>query len=239
MVNHYKEPRVCECTYTTSSMSSWSIHKKRCKVVKSSNDKERIASLEQQLATKDEQMATKDEQMQQQLAAKDEQIRELIQVAKRPRTVNSTHNTTNRYVVEQHINVFGKESLEHIRPEQIDALLADPANAVSRYIKLKYQKAPGGVNANVRVPNQKRAIYQVVVTNEDGEKEWENRSKGEVLEKLYDDNSCQLEAEAMEEEHASFMEHQDLVRASAASDSEDGGRRYKEQLDKIHMAMGA
>ena len=184
--------------------------------------------MQQQLAAKDEQMA-----------AKDEQIRELIQVAKKPRTVNSTHNTTNRYVVEQHINVFGKESLEHIRPEQIDALLADPANAVSRYIKLKYQKAPGGVNANVRVPNQKRAIYQVVVTNEDGEKEWEDRSKGEVLEKLYDDNSRQLEAEAMEEEHASFMEHQDLVRASAASDSDDGGRRYKEQLDKIHMAVGA
>ena len=36
-----------------------------------------------------------------------------------------------------------------------------------------------------------------------------------------------------------FMEHQDLVRARAAADSEDGGRRYKEQLDKIHMAVGA
>ena len=230
----YKESRTCKCGYSTQKITLWSRHQKCCKLIPNPKDA-LISMLEQQLATKGEQLVTKDEQM----AAKDEQIRELIQVAKKPRTVNSTHNTTNRYVVEQHINVFGKESLEHIRPEQIDALLADPANAVSRYIKLKYQKAPGGVNANVRVPNQKRAIYQVVVTNEDGEKEWEDRSKGEVLEKLYDDNSRQLEAEAMEQEHASFMEHQDLVRASAASDSEDGGRRYKEQLDKIHMAVGA
>jgi hypothetical protein len=230
----YKESRTCKCGYSTQKITLWSRHQKCCKLIPNPKDA-LISMLEQQLATKGEQLVTKDEQM----AAKDEQIRELIQVAKKPRTVNSTHNTTNRYVVEQHINVFGKESMEHIRPEQIDALLADPAKAVSRYIKLKYQKAPGGVNANVRVPNQKRAIYQVVVTNEDGEKEWEDRSKGEVLEKLYDDNSRQLEAEAMEQEHASFMEHQDLVRASAASDSEDGGRRYKEQLDKIHMAVGA
>jgi hypothetical protein len=171
-----------------------------------------------------------------QLAAKDEQIRELIQVAKKPRTVNNTTTTNNRYVVEQHINVFGKESLEHIRPEQIEALLADPANAVSRYIKLKHQKAPGGVNANVRVPNQKRAIYQVVVTNEDGEKEWENRAKGEVLEQLYDENSTQLETEAVEGQDG-FLEHQDLVKASA--EGEDGGRIYKEQMDKIHLVIGA
>jgi hypothetical protein len=169
-----------------------------------------------------------------QLAAKDEQIKELIQVAKKPRTVNHTTTNNNRYVVEQHINVFGKESLEHIRPEQIETLLADPANAVSRYIKLKHQKAPGGVNANVRVPNQKRAIYQVVVTNEDGEKEWENRAKGEVLEQLYDENSTHLETEAVEGQDG-FLEHQDLVKASA--EGEDGGRRYKEQLDKIHMLV--
>jgi hypothetical protein len=143
-------------------------------------------------------------------------------------------------VVEQHINVFGKESLEHIRPEQIEALLADPANAVSRYIKLKHQKAPGGVNANVRVPNQKRAIYQVVVTaGLEGEKEWENRAKGEVLEQLYDENSGHLEAEADEETRvgSKFLEHQDLVKSSAAADAVDGGRRYKEQLDKIHMVV--
>jgi hypothetical protein len=218
----YKETRVCVCGYSTLCISNWSQHKKRCQLVPSEKDT-LISQMKDQLADAKEQ-----------LAAKDEQIKELIQVAKKPRTVNHTTTNNNRYVVEQHINVFGKESLEHIRPEQIETLLADPANAVSRYIKLKHQKAPGGVNANVRVPNQKRAIYQVVVTNEDGEKEWENRAKGEVLEQLYDENSTHLETEAVEGQDG-FLEHQDLVKASA--EGEDGGRRYKEQLDKIHMLV--
>ena len=113
-----------------------------------------------------------------------------------------------------------------------------PANAVSRFIKLKHQKAPGGVNANVRVPNQKRAIYQVVVAGDgEEEKEWENRARGEVLEQMYDENSGHLEAEADEDTRVGyrFLEHQDLVKASAGG--EDGGRRYKEQLDKIHMVV--
>ena len=108
---------------------------------------------------------------------------------------------------------------------------------MSRFIRLKHQKAPGGVNANVRVPNQKRAIYQVVVGADGEEKEWENRAKGEVLEQLYDENSGHLEAEADEDTRVGyrFLEHQDLVKASA--DGVDGGRRYKEQLDKIHMVV--
>jgi hypothetical protein len=212
---------------------NWSAHKKRCKGLGEAE------LLKNQVAQMKEQLATNHEHYQKELAAKDEQIRELIQVAKKPRTVN--HTTNNRYVVEQHINVFGKESLEHIRPEQIESLLADPANAVSRYIKLKHQKAPGAVNANVRVPNQKRAIYQVVVgaagLEGEEEKEWENRAKGEVLEQMYDENSGHLEAEADEETRvgSQFLEHQDLVRASA--EGVDGGRRYKEQLDKIHMVV--
>ena len=211
----YKEARTCECGYTSLNRSNWSQHTKRCKLVVTS-DKELIATLKEQLATKDE------------------QIKELIQVAKKPRTVNTTNN---KYVVEQHINVFGKESIEHISPEQIQALLADPANAVPQFIKLKHRRAPGGVNHNLRVPNQKRAIYQVVVAGEGEEKEWENQAKGEVLEQLYDDSSGHLEAEADEETRvgSQFLDHQDKVKASAGG--EDGGRRYKEQLDKIHCVM--
>jgi hypothetical protein len=194
-------------------MSNWSIHKKRCKLVVTS-DKELIATLKEQLA------------------AKDRQIEQLI---KRPRTVNNT--TNNRYVVEQHINVFGKESIEHISPEQIQALLADPANAVPQFIKLKHRRSPGGVNHNLRIPNQKRAIYQVVVAGEGEEKEWENKAKGEVLEQLYDDNSGHLEAEADEETRvgSQFLDHQERVKSSA--NGEDGGRRYKDQLDKIHSVV--
>ena len=230
----YKEPRTCACGYTTMNISLWSRHKRCCKLIPNEKDA-RIELLEQQLATKDEQireqLAAKDEQ----ISAKDEQIRELMQMAKKPRTVHNT--TNNRYVVEQHINVFGKESLDHIKPEQIVSLLTDPANAVSRFIKLKHQKAPGGVNDNMRVPNKKRAVYQVVVKNEEGEKEWENRPKGEVLEQLYDDTSGHLEAEADEDTRVGlrFLDHQDKVKASA--DGEDGGRRYKEQLDKIHLVV--
>ena len=212
----YKEARVCACGYTTTGIRNWSQHMKHCKLVVTS-DRELIATLKEQLA------------------AKDEQIKELIQVAKKPRTVNNT--TNNRYVVEQHINVFGKESIDHISPAQIQALLADPANAVPQFIKLKHRRAPGGVNKNLRIPNQKRAIYQVVVAGEGEEKEWENQAKGEVLEQLYDESSGHLEAEADEETRvgSQFLDHQDRVKASAGGD--DGGRRYKDQLDKIHSVV--
>ena len=230
MSHLYKEAKVCECGYTTLNRGSWSLHtNKRCKLRKiESGDKERIASLERQLAAKDQQLVVKDEQM----AAKDRQIEQLI---KRPRMVNN--NTTNKYVVEQKINVFGKESTDHISPEQIQALLADPANAVPQFIKLKHRRAPGGVNKNLRIPNQKRAIYQVVVAGEGEEKEWENQAKGEVLEQLYDESSGHLEAEADEETRvgSQFLDHQDRVKASAGGD--DGGRRYKDQLDKIHSVV--
>jgi hypothetical protein len=34
-----------------------------------------------------------------------------------------------------------------------------------------------------------------------------------------------------------FMDHQEKVRDSANGRSGDGGRRYKEQLDKIHCVL--
>lgn len=198
------------------------------------SDKERITSLEKQLeeTKRDtrEQLAAKDVQ----ITAKDHQIEELIKVAKKPRVVNN--NTTNKFVVEQHINAFGDESIKHISHQEIQALLADPENAVPQFIKLKHRKAPGGVNQNLRVPNQKRSIYQVVVPGGKG-KEWENKSKGEVLEQLYDDNSGHLEAEADEETRvgSQFLNHQERIRTSASGG--DGGRRYKEQLEKIHCVV--
>ena len=180
----YKDARVCECGYKTLNRSNWSSHKKSCKSV-TTGDKERIASLEKDKEQLREQLAAKDQQMREQLAAKDRQIEQLI---KRPRTV--TNNTTNnKFVVETNVNLFGKETIEHITSDEIQALLADPVNAVPQFIKLKHKRAPGGVNQNVRIPSQKRAIYQVVVQGEGDGKEWESKAKGEVLEQLYDDNS--------------------------------------------------
>ena len=225
----YKEARTCDCGYVTHNPGNWSSHKKRCKLV-TTGDQQLISTLKEQLQDTKAQLAAKDQQMREQLAAKDRQIEQLI---KKPRTVN--HTTNNRYIVQQNVNVFGKESTNHISQDQIRALLADPVNAVPQFIKLKHRRAPNGVNNNIRVPNQKRAIYQVVVPGEKGEKEWENKAKGEVLEQLYDDNSGQLEAEADEETTigVNFLDHQDRVKASAADD----GRLYKEQLDKIHNVV--
>ena len=57
------------------------------------------------------------------------------------------------------------------------------------------------------------------------------------MEKLYDDNSTILEGEAVEEEHMPFLDHQDRVKASASANAVDGGRRYKQELDKIHNVI--
>ena len=82
MVHLYKEPRECECGYTTLNASSWSRHTNhQCKKLKVDKDA-RISSLEQQLVqkdeqlkAKDEQLKAKDEQMAEQLKAKDEQLK--------------------------------------------------------------------------------------------------------------------------------------------------------------------
>ena len=100
------------------TISYWSKHQKNCKLKKELSNEQRIASLE-----KDK------DRLHEQLATKDRQIEELIKANKKPRTV--TNN--NRYVVEQHINVFGKETLSHISHEQIQRLLADPENAVAKF----------------------------------------------------------------------------------------------------------
>ena len=64
----YKEPRVCDCGYTTTFPSAWCVHKKCCKLVKCDKD-QLIEQMKQHLAD------TK-EQMKQQLAAKDELLDE-------------------------------------------------------------------------------------------------------------------------------------------------------------------
>ena len=223
----------CICGYISVKPATVRRHKKTCKAYALSLN----GSLDEITSLKVTHLEEKVKLLQEQIKEKDGQIKELIQVAKRPRTVTNTTTNNNRYVVEQHVNVFGKESIEHISHEQIQALLTDPANAVPQFIKLKHKKSPGGMNQNVRVPNQKRAIYQVVVPGDGEDKEWENKAKGEALEELYDTNSGQLEAEADEDTRvgSQFLDHQDRVKASVGG--EDGGRRYKEQLDKIHCVV--
>ena len=228
-------------------------------VVENENDR-RIATLEQQLAEQKEQMreqlaeqkeqmrkqlAEQKEQMKvqvqsfhEQLAAKDKQIEGLIKVAKKPRTVN---NTINNLTVDASVNSYGKETIDHITSAQIRQLLTNPATAVPELIRLKHKRG-GGVNANVRCPNKKQAIYQVVAEragegDDPPAKRWENRPKADVLEDLYETNAGHLEAEADEDDYFGnrFLDHQDKVKSS--SEGDDGGKRYKEQLEKIHCVI--
>jgi hypothetical protein len=181
-----------------------------------------------ELKAKDEQLLAKDQQMKEQLAVKDRQIEELL---KRPRTV--TNNTTNnRYVVEQHINVFGKESIEHISDEQLQQLLQEPSTAVARLVRLKLQ-APE--NQNVRVPNKRERVVEVV-TDDEGQKRWKSVDRDGVLERLWDDNGLLLENEADEEDGgvgARFVRHQERVKQS----QDQKGRMYREQLAQIHSTL--
>ena len=235
MSNRYKEPRVCECGFQTIHRSAWSIHKRTCKQRPTQGDpekdqlRERVASLEQQVAADREQLKAKDAQMKEQLEAKDRQIEELL---KRPRTVNNTTNHHNRYVVEQHINVFGKESIDHISDEQLQQLIQEPSTAVARLVRLKLQVAE---NQNVRVPNKRERVVEVV-TDEDGQKRWKSVDRDGVLERLWDDNGLLLENEADEEDGgigARFVRHQEMVRMS----QDQNGRMYREQLGQIHSTL--
>lgn len=225
MSHLYKEPRICKCGYSTTNRSNWCTHTKRCREHVGTNPveaelRERVASLEQQLSTKDA-------QMKEQLEAKDRQIEELM---KRPRTVNNT--TNNRYVVEHNVNVFGKESIDHISDEQLRQLLQEPSTAVARLVRLKLQ-APE--NQNVRVPNKRERVVEVV-TDEEGQKRWKSVDRDGVLERLWDDNGLLLENEADEEDGGTgsqFVRHQERVRQS----QDQNGRLYKEQLGQIHSTL--
>ena len=239
MSHLYQEPRTCECGYTTMNRSAMSKHRRLCKRIiavslvetelreRVAADAERIASLEAQVVADREQLATKDAQMKEQLEAKDRQIEELL---KRPRTVNNT--TNNRYVVEHNVNVFGKESIDHISDEQLQQLLQEPSTAVARLVRLKLQ-APE--NQNVRVPNKRERLVEVV-TDEEGHKRWKSVDRDGVLERLWDDNGLLLENEADEEDGGTgcqFVRHQERVRQS----QDQNGRLYKEQLGQIHSTL--
>jgi hypothetical protein len=62
------------------------------------------------------------------------------------------------------VNVFGKESIDHISDEQLQQLLNEPSTAVARLVRLKLS-APE--NQNVRVPNKRERVVEVV-TDEAG-----------------------------------------------------------------------
>ena len=227
--------QTCECGYSTERTSNFKQHRMTCKMVSEAN---LLAVKDELIESLKDQLAAKDRQMKEQLAAKDRQIQELIEVAKKPRV------TTNVNVEKlDHLNVFGQDCIEHIDPQDIQKLFKCPERAVPEFIKLKRRNP---ANRNVRCQNKKQKIYQVLIKNHDGEKEWENRGQKEVCENLYENASNILEEEAavLEEEFAGleetrhgskFLDFQDKVKKSY--EGEDNKRQYNDQLDRIHHVI--
>ena len=208
----------------TLDRSNWSKHSRICskRPVASDGEKdqlrERVTLLEQQLAVKDEQLAIKDRQM----SEKDEQIKQLI---KRPKTINN-HN---RFVVNNNVNCFGRESLEHITEATYQELLRDPETSVAKVVALQ-RMIPE--NENVVIPNVRERRW-LVVEEEGGEKQWRNKDKGVVLEQMWESSTCLLEGEADEETPvgARWSRWADKVRSGV------DGRLYREQLDMVEHCI--
>ena len=233
MAHLYKAARQCTCGYTTMHRSNFRKHTINCKAIVSDKDvmlqnlQRELDEAKEQLAKKDEQLAAKDRQIEE----KDRQIDELIKLAHKPRTT-TTNNITQNVTLD--LNIFGQESLEHIKPEHYQELIKDPPNAVSRYLKLMRRIKN---NCNVKCPNKKQPMYQVLIENHDGEKEWEPREQEEVCENIYLDASSVLESEADEETRygSKFLDFQDKIKASI--EGEDNKREYNKQLQKIHYVI--
>ena len=111
-------------------------------------------------------------------------------------------------------------------------MLQEPSTAVARLVRLKLQ-APE--NQNVRVPNKRERVVEVV-TDEEGQKRWKTVDRDGVLERLWDDNGLLLENEADEDDGdvgARFVRHQERLKQS----QDQNGRLYREQLTQIHATL--
>lgn len=210
---------MCQCGYSTLNRSNWSKHSRSCLMSNRAPSMETI-KLQERLAFMEE----KNKQMAEQLAAKDRQIEQLI---KRPRTV--TNN--NRFVVNNNVNCFGRESLSHIPETKYQELLRDPETSVAKVVALQRSVAE---NENITVPNVRERRW-LVMEDEDGEKQWKSRDKGVVLEQIWESGTCLLEGEADEETAvgARWSRWADSVR----SVMDERGKLYREQLDMVEHCI--
>lgn len=225
----------CECGYTTQQSGTLYRHQRTCKKRSLHAATQRLAELEETLEHRDTIIAGKNKV----IAEKDEEIRylreQLAQSLKTPRVVtNNDNRTTNRYIVNQSVNVFGEESIDHITDEQLKRLLQEPSTAVAKLVRLKHSLPE---NQNIRVPNKRDRRYEVVVTEDDsGTKRWKTVDKNDVLEQLWDANGLLLENEADEEDGgigARFVHHQECVKTSIDGD----GKLWRNQMTQIHNTL--
>ena len=226
----------CSCGYRTADRGNMSRHKNHyCKFRTAPIDPEKEA-LRQQVEALRQQLDVARQQQEatmQQLTTKDEQIAELLLAArderKRPRVQNQTNN--NRYNVNNQINIFGKESLEHITEAKLQELIADPDTSVARLVTLKHSVEQ---NRNVRIPNVRDKFVEILVER-DGEKKWEALPKTHVLSELVEHTSLQLEAEADEGTHVGrrFTQwHEKLLESQ-----DQNGTMFRQQCDMVHKHL--
>ena len=226
----------CECGYATQQSGTLYRHQRTCKKRYLNAATQRLTELEEALEHRDTIIAGKNKV----IAEKDEEIRylreQLAQSLKTPRVVTNNDNrtTNNRYIVNQSVNVFGEESIDHITDEQLQRLLQEPSTAVAKLVRLKHSLPE---NQNIRVPNKRDRRYEVVVTEDDsGTKRWKTVDKNDVLEQLWDANGLLLENEADEEDGgigARFVHHQECVKTSIDCD----GKLWRDQMTQIHNTL--
>ena len=162
-------------------------------------------------------------EMRRQLATKDNQINQLI---KRPRT---SYVQNNRFIVNNNVNCFGKESLNHIDGGDIQQLLKNPETSIAQVVALQ-RTVPE--NVNVVIPNVRERRW-LVVEEEGGEKRWKSKDKKDVLEQLWESGTIILESEVDDATAtgARWSRWVDKVRQS------DRGKLYRDQMDLVENSI--
>ena len=204
------------------------------------------------MVTKDEQMREREATfkeheatLKEQLAAKDRQIAELMAAAKderkRPRTQTTYNQTNNNYAI-AHLNVFGKESTDHIPPEKLQEFIKEPDTSLARLIALKHSIPE---NKNVRVPNKRDRMVERVVQMPDGEKRWEGEDKDKVVSDLVESTATVLE-EAVDKTTGIGQRYERWVGRLMQSHDEyhlgdsagkAGGKQFKQQMELVHHSL--
>ena len=238
MSNRYKDARQCDCGFQTTHRGAWSIHRRTCSQREDHDPekehlRERCEALERQLAQYQEQLSVKDSQLADQQKTIDKLLQAAREERKRPRSVTHNHQPiNNRYEVNNQINIFGKESLEHITEAKLQELIADPDTSVARLVTLKHSVEQ---NRNVRIPNVRDRWVQVLQEGEDGEKRWHSLPKDDVLGELVESTALELDAQASEDSVAGRRFTQWHERLLESTDQK--GQLYRDQCSRVHKSL--
>ena len=224
----YNQARTCVCGYTTLYRSNWCMHSKTCTL--SDRNRTRVQQENEErdwkvrmLEAKNEELKSQIGEMRRQLETKDNQINQLI---KRPRT---SYVQNNRFIVNNNVNCFGRESLEHIQGDDIQQLLKNPETSIAQVVALQ-RTVPE--NVNVVIPNVRERRW-LVVEEEGGEKRWKSKDKKEVLEQLWETGTIILEGEVDEDTStgARWTKWVDRVRQN------QDGKLYRDQMDMVENSI--